>query len=378
MIRSSSSILQSKPEIFQNAGEERSPIYFGRGILGLLPEILKLHDFDRLFVITDHSVERVHGKLLSRHLLRFRYEMVAFPGGESSKNLQTFERLVGELLERGATSESMILAFGGGVVGNLAGFVAATLFRGIGLAHMPTTFQAQTDSTLSRKQAVNCHGKNLIGCFYTPRFTLSDTDLLATEPRRSLLGGMAETIKNALISDERFYRELVESLSAEVVEDPAALHDLARRSIVTKLAILREDPTELGEAVILEYGHTLAHALETAAPGRFTHGECVGMGMVFSARLSRRLGILHLEDESAAESLLQRLGLTTRLPSDLTKDAILQAMRLDNKRRGKHIEFILLERTGHPHEVSTGYLHPVTDELILETMEDCRSREPGA
>ncbi|MBI3191268.1 MAG: iron-containing alcohol dehydrogenase, partial [Pedosphaera parvula] len=260
------------PEIFQNVGKEKSPIYFGRGVLSLLPGILQDLDFDTLYAVADDGVERIHGEALRRTLHGVRHQVLVFPAGERSKSLQTFEALVGRLLELGVTRRSLILGFGGGVSGNLAGFLAGTLFRGIRLAHVPTTFQAQTDSTLSRKQALNCHGKNLIGCFHTPCFTLSDTDWMATEPRRSLLGGMSESIKNALIRGGDFHDYLVEHLDAAVAEDAEQLHDLAHQSILSKLAILREDPTEKGEAVILEYGHTLAHALEMITSGRFTHG----------------------------------------------------------------------------------------------------------
>ncbi|MDP6505683.1 MAG: iron-containing alcohol dehydrogenase [Planctomycetota bacterium] len=365
--------MSSEFETYQNVGEEWSPIHLGRGSLHTLPDILKEHDFDRLFVITDGVVHRIHGKKLEGVLSGFEHHTVTFPSGESSKALHTFEKLAEELLDKGITMRSLLLASGGGVAGNIGGFLAATLFRGIPFGHIPTTFQAQTDSTLSRKQALNCNGKNLIGCFYSPLFTLSDTDFLSTEPRRSLLAGIAESIKNAIISDEPFYHYLDEHLSPDVVDDAEKLHDLVQRSILTKLAILRHDPSEKKDAIILEYGHTVAHALETVAPDRFTHGECVGIGMVFNARLAVRLGLLKKEDETAAENLLMRLDLPVRLPEDIPADLLLEAMRRDNKRRGEGIEFVLLEKTCRPHYSPTGYCRPVSDEKILACLEECRS-----
>lgn len=148
-----------------------------------------------------------------------------------------------------------------------------------------------------------------------------------------------------------------------------------RRSILTKLAILRRDPTEAEDAVILEYGHTLAHALESVAQQRFTHGECVAIGMCFNARLARKLGTLSEHAEGAAATLVGRLGLPTRLPPDIASPKLLEAMRYDNKRRGESIEFILLEGIGRPHYSPSGYTQVVPDSLILETLEECRGED---
>ena len=363
---------QTACEVLQNAGAEPSPIHLGRGVVELLPGLLEEHEFDRLFVVTDETVGHFHGDALERRLEGFTSHVVSFPAGEASKGLSTFERLVVELLDSGVTKKSIVLGFGGGVAGNMAGFLAGTLFRGIRLAHLPTSFQAQTDSTLSRKQALNCHGKNILGCFHTPLFTLTDTDLLRTEPRRSLVSGVAESIKNALISDEAFFHHLQENLTAEVLDNPENLHDLAVRSILTKLAILRRDPTEMEEGLILEYGHTLAHALEALADGELTHGECVGIGMAFNARLSCRMGILPSEEEEDAARLLQRIGLPTAIPSSIASADLLRQMRFDNKRRGQDIEFVLLERTSRPHYAPSGYCQPAPEGLIMECLDSCR------
>ena len=363
---------QTECETLQNAGVEPSPIHLGQGVIELLSSLLQEHEFDRLFVVTDETVAELYGKALARHLEGFQSHVASFAPGEASKGLSTFERLVVELLDSGVTKRSIVLGFGGGVAGNMAGFLAGTLFRGIRLAHLPTSFQAQTDSTLSRKQALNCHGKNILGCFHTPLFTLIDTDLLETEPRRSLVSGVAESIKNALISDEAFFHHLEENLTAENLRDPEGLHDLAVRSILTKLAILKRDPTEMEEGLILEYGHTLAHALEALADGELTHGECVGIGMVFNARLSCRKGILPSEEEGDAACLLQRIGLPTAIPSSIASADLLRQMRFDNKRRGQDIEFVLLERTSRPHYAPSGYCQPVAEDLIVECLDSCR------
>ncbi|MDP7252595.1 MAG: iron-containing alcohol dehydrogenase [Planctomycetota bacterium] len=367
------SIIEARMEVFQNVGEVPSPIYLGRSVTDLLEETIHEHEFDHLFVVTDEVVGRIHGNALGDALPKGEHQFIKFPEGEASKSLANFEQLVKRVLDAGITKRSIILAFGGGVVGNVAGFLAGTLFRGIRFAHIPTTFQAQTDSVLSRKQALNCQAKNIIGCFHTPLFTFIDTAFLETEPDRYLISGVAESIKNAVISDETFYNHLIENLSEKMLHDPEGLHELVLRSILTKLAILQRDPSEQDEALILEYGHTLAHALETLADGALTHGECVSIGMVFNARLSRMLGLLPKEQENDARSLLERIGLPTCIPAAISSDRLIETMRFDNKRRGHEVEFVLLEATCRPHFTPTGYCRPVEETVVAECMEACRA-----
>lgn len=371
--RDKMSITDVRLEVFQNAGGAPSPVYLGRGVTDLLGEVIRKQEFDRLFVVTDEVVGRIHGSSLSAALQESKHQFIEFPDGEASKSLANFEKLVKRVLDKGITKRSIILAFGGGVVGNVAGFLAGTLFRGIRFAHIPTTFQAQTDSALSRKQALNCQAKNIVGCFHTPLFTFIDTAFLETEPDRYLISGVAESIKNALISDEAFYHYLDENLSEKMLHDPKELHELVLRSILTKLAILERDPSEQNEALILEYGHTLAHALETLADGALTHGECVSIGLVFDARLSCMLGLLAEDQEDDARRLLERIGLPLKIPAAITSDRLIQTMRFDNKRRGHEVEFVLLEATYRPHFTPTGYCRPVDEALVLECMDACRA-----
>jgi len=367
------SITEARLETFQNAGVAPSPIYLGRGVTDLLDETICDYEFDCLFVITDEVVGRIHGNALGDALQESEHRFLGFPEGEASKSLANFEQLVKQVLDAGITKRSIILAFGGGVVGNVAGFLAGTLFRGIRFAHIPTTFQAQTDSALSRKQALNCQAKNIIGCFHTPLFTFIDTAFLETEPDRYLISGVAESIKNALISDESFYNHLDENLSEKMLHNPEEVHELVLRSILTKLAILERDPSEQDEALILEYGHTLAHALETLADGALTHGECVSIGMVFNARLSCRIGLLSEGQEDDARLLLERIGLPTKIPAAITSDRLIKTMRFDNKRRGHDVEFVLLEATCRPHFTPTGYCRPVDEAIVLGCMDACRA-----
>jgi 3-dehydroquinate synthase len=368
--------MQPAPLRLDTGLEQSRPYLLGHGSLHGVAEFLHACAFDRLFLISDECVHALHGRHLAQHLQNTGADVrsLTVPQGEACKTLSVLESTSEELLRQGASKDSLLLALGGGAVANLVGLSASLLFRGIRFAHLPTTFMAQTDSTLSNKQAVNsARSKNILGTFYAPLFIWADTALLLTEPVASLRSGMVETVKNALIADPAQLEDLDTAIPPSLQKEPHALHDLVQHSVFSKLRILQADPTERRSAMALEYGHTFGHALEKIAAGTLTHGHAVAIGMMLAARVSRRLGML---DEAAVELhryfLADRLGLSLQIPDHLTTPDLLHAIHADNKRSSVGIRFVLLEKLGKPLNHDTDCLTLVDDRLIYDTIENYR------
>jgi 3-dehydroquinate synthase len=258
---------------------------------------------------------------------------------------QIYQRLAEAELDR----DSAIFAVGGGVIGDLAGFAAATYLRGLPLVQVPTSMVAQVDSALGGKTGVNLRdAKNLIGAFYQPRLVLADIDALTTLPEREFREGLAEVIKYGAIMDSGFVEWLDQEMPMILARQPGRLTEMVERSLRHKAAVVSRDQREHGQRKILNYGHTLGHALEAStAYGSYLHGEAVAIGMAAAARLSVRYAGLAEAERERLEDLLKAAGLNTDLPSDWLTREFTRALRLDKKRRGDMIEFILLDRLGH-------------------------------
>lgn len=296
-------------------------------------------------IITDENVGRLHGAALQNSFedAGFAVQLLAVPAGEPSKCLAAAENLVDRMIAAGLDRGSFVVALGGGVVGDLAGFVAAVYQRGIPFVQIPTTIVAQVDSSIGGKTGVNARaGKNLIGAFHQPRLVLADTDTLATLPDREYREGFAEVIKHAVIRDAAMLDEL----------DPAApredLAALVARNIAIKAAVVEEDEREeSGTRALLNFGHTVAHAIENVAGyGRFLHGEAVSLGMAAALDISVRKHGLPADDAARVRAKLAAYGLPLTLPADLTTDALLAAARRDKKFAGGQIRYVVSPRLG--------------------------------
>lgn len=323
-----------------------SPFYLGVGIADRFAEHLTAHAFDRCFLVTSPKLFDAFGRELLSHLTdaRVRCDALMVGEGEAHKGWDALSSLCEQLVSRGATKDSIVIAFGGGAVGNLVGLASALVFRGIRFVEVPTTVMAQTDSTLSNKQAINGQrGKNHFGVYHAPLFIWADAAYPRSEPARQQRAGVVEGIKNVLISRPA-------TADAEPILEAWQSGDvptLIHRLIQSKLPILRNDPTERASAVILEYGHTFGHSIEFLSRGSLFHGEAISIGMCLAARLSHRLG--HMDERLLAEHerlLGQRLGAPVRLPETITPEALYEAMCADNKRSGKGLNFLLLRACG--------------------------------
>jgi 3-dehydroquinate synthase len=323
-----------------------SPYYFGQEIVTQLPGVLKGHNFDRCFLITSRKLMPLFGEDILGALRRAGVsgDAVLIKESEQNKSWRTLRGLGERLVARGATKDSILMALGGGVIGNIVGLAAALLYRGVRFVEVPTTIMAQTDSTLSNKQAINGQrGKNQFGVYHAPLFVWADAAYAAAEPPRQQRGGIVEGIKNVFISQDC-------TSAAEVMlqewQAGNRFYELLRLLIESKLSILRRDPTEKGACVILEYGHTFGHAVEWLA-GNLYHGEAVAIGMCLAAETSHALGHMSrpfLQDHYRL--LGTRLGVPTRLPKNISAAKLLRAMRSDNKRTKKGLRFLLLRRYG--------------------------------
>jgi 3-dehydroquinate synthase len=290
--------------------------------------------------------------------------------GEAAKSLQGFSELVRELADFGATRDACVFALGGGVVGDLAGFAAASWMRGIDVVQLPTTLLAMVDSSVGGKTAVDLpQGKNLVGAFHPPRAVFADTATLRTLPDRELRAGLAETAKYGAIADAPFLAWLDASAAALLARDDAALAEAIERSCAHKAAIVARDPFEHGERALLNFGHTFAHAIEAEQgyagnAGGLNHGEAVAVGMVLAARLSASLGLSAAADADALAGTLQRLGLATALPPGLDPAALLARMRLDKKAAADGLRFVLWEGPGRARVVAG-----VPEDAVLQALQ---------
>ena len=352
--------------LYVELGDRRYPIYIGPGLLGR-PELLRPHIPGRqVLVVSNTTVAPLYLERTCAALTGLRHEAVILPDGEQYKTLAVLDEVFTALLRHHFDRNCTIVALGGGVVGDMAGFAAACYQRGVHFIQIPTTLLAQVDSSVGGKTGVNHPlGKNMIGAFYQPRCVLADTDTLATLPDRELSAGLAEVIKYGLIRDLPFLEWLEAHLEALLACEAGALSEAIERSCRNKAEIVAADEREAGERALLNLGHTFGHAIETGAGyGVWLHGEAVAAGMALAADLSARLGWLSGEQVGRILALLERAHLPLAPPPDLTADDFLRLMAVDKKVQDGRLRLILLRGSGQG--VIAGDVDPVR---LRETLE---------
>ncbi len=331
-------------EVKLRLGSNSYDIFIGSGLLVQAAHRLKEGGLaGKLVVITNPVINRLYGIALKRSLARegFKVSVLSVPDGEEQKSLEVAGRLYQELTDLYAERTTPIMALGGGVIGDLAGFVAATYMRGVPLVQIPTTLLAQVDSSIGGKVAVN-HGqlKNKIGAFYQPRLVISDISTLKTLPISEFISGLAEVIKYGVIGDKGFFSYLERNLGRIKSLDEEVLEEIVYRSARIKAQTVEKDEMDLGLRNILNYGHTIGHALESVSDFKLEHGKAVAIGMLAAAIISNQMGLLAKSELTRLKSLIAKAGLPTELPN-LEAASIIQAMKHDKKiARGK-IKFIL-------------------------------------
>ncbi|AQS58472.1 3-dehydroquinate synthase [Desulforamulus ferrireducens] len=312
------------------------PINIGSGILQELPEQLApLSLGQKVLVVTDSQVGPLYGPRVKELLAGagFSVAMVQIPAGETSKTLEQAAQLYDAAFSFGLDRKCAMIALGGGVVGDITGFVAATYMRGVPFIQVPTTLLAQVDSSVGGKVAVNHpQGKNIIGAFYQPKLVQIDVATLETLNIRELRAGLAEVIKYGVIWDGEFFSWLERNHTKLINLDPEALAYAIETCCQIKAAVVEQDETEQGKRALLNYGHTLGHALEALSGyGTYLHGEAVAVGMVAAARLAVQQGLLSRNDYQRIYTLLDNLQLPTEIPTDIKPEAIIELMFSDKK-----------------------------------------------
>ena len=320
----------------------------GRGVLRELPRVVsRIRGDGSVYVVSSPRVWRRWGKRVEKLLGLARRATILIDDGETAKNLSTVERACRDLLRAGADRRALVVAVGGGVVGDVAGFVAASYARGIGLIHVPTTVVAQVDSAIGGKTGVNLpEGKNLVGAFYPPRCVLADPELLSTLAPREFRSGIYEVIKYGVIGDAVLFAFLEKNLEKILRREPTALNFVMERSVAQKARVVSKDEHESGPREMLNFGHTFAHALESVTRyRRYLHGEAVGWGMIAAARLAAAQGMFQLQDENRVARLTARVGPLPAWPA-MPASRLIDAMQADKKTRGGRLRFVLPERIG--------------------------------
>lgn len=352
--------------------EKPSPFYFGYDIKEHLISQFSKYEFDKIFFLTEQNLFELYGQQLYHELnAKFNCVLEIVPPGEQCKYFPVLEELCEKLIAKGISKKSLLVAFGGGTVGNIVGLVAGLIYRGIRFVEISTSMTGQTDSTLSNKQAVNgLTGKNHFGLYHSPLFIWADTKYLKTEPAFSKRCGIIEGIKNGFISEPNFLDYLEKTLNPQLNFSDQELTDLAYQIICSKLEILKQDPSEKHLGIILEYGHTFGHALEWLLKGKMSHGEAVSYGMKIAAELAKEMGLISQQDVELHYYFIEdKLGFNNPWPEGVTADLLVEAMIADNKKTGKDSRFVILDKIGRCYNPEGDYLTTV-DIIFVERVLD--------
>ena len=325
-----------------------------------LGEMLKARGLQNPMVVTDTNVAKFHADRVVAALSAADYEpkVIAVPAGEEYKNLETVSLLWKSFLENGLDRKSMVIALGGGVIGDMTGFAAATYIRGIAWVGVPTTLLSMVDASLGGKTGFDLpEGKNLIGSFYPPKLVLADPSLLLTLPEAELISGMAEVVKHGVISDP----ELFELCSCGLGWIKDNLEEVVKRAIAVKIKVIEEDPYEKGIRAALNLGHTVGHAIELVSKFNLRHGEAVAIGTVVEARYAERIGIASSGLADKIGETMSALGLPIQIPEEMPREEIIRTMRVDKKKSAKAIRFALPVKIGKVELVDVSDLEDVLE-----------------
>lgn len=351
-------------------GERGYPIHVGSDLIGR-PELYVPHlDGRQVLVVTDEAVAPLYLPPVRRALGNREVASLVLSGGESDKTLETVSRVIDELVERRFNRSAAVVALGGGVVGDIAGFAAAIYLRGIRCIQVPTTLLAQVDSSVGGKTGVNhSKGKNLIGAFHQPACVIADTGALASLGARDLRAGLAEVIKYGVLWDEAFFAWLEGNLDGLLARDRELLAEAVRRSCAIKAEVVGQDEREAGVRARLNLGHTFGHAIEAGMEyGRWLHGEAVAAGICMAAELAARMEWLSASEAERVRTLVRRAGLPDRAPAVLDPDTFLALMARDKKALDGGIRLVLPRAIGTT--VVTGDYDP---RALAETLDSCRA-----
>jgi len=324
----------------------------------------------RYTVITDSNVSALYGQEVLNVLnkAKVKADLIEFPAGESSKNMDTVLAIAKELLARGTDRSSALIALGGGVTGDMTSFIASIYMRGVPCIQVPTTLMAQVDSSLGGKTGIDLReGKNLMGTFSQPQAVFIDLRFLETLPEEEFTHGLSEVVKYGIIDDVDLFTLLEENSDAIRTRNPDILQTIVERSCKIKKGIVEIDEKDVGVRRILNFGHTVGHAVEAASGYTIPHGHAVSVGMIASARISERMKYLPAEETKRIRSLLRSLGLADYIPASIHTETIISKIGTDKKKKGEVVHFVLLKNIGMPFINGS-----VNEALLRETIEELK------
>ena len=345
-------------------------------VIGLNPEVSLvslIKNATRVAVISDNSVANTWGRELTRTLedkYKFKVGLFSFPAGEKSKTQKTVTEIQNQLLEKKYGRDTLVIALGGGVVGDVAGYVAATFMRGVPYIQIPTTILAMVDSSIGGKVGVDTeYGKNTIGAFWHPRGVIDDLRYIESLPKTEIVSGILEAVKMFLTSD----KETLKYVDALDLENPLRTQDelleVVYRAASLKAEVVQRDEREENERRILNFGHTIGHAIELLSNYAMPHGFAVGHGILVETRISELLGILAKDECSKVHAYLERFGITAKGLKEFDVAAVIEATKGDKKVRGGSVYYVLLESIGSVYKKDGQYAHPVEDAVVQKAYE---------
>lgn len=328
-------------------------------------------DYDAMIIITDDNVKQHFALALQKMLIseELNCKLISFPAGEKSKTRKTKSQIEKQMLLYGCDRNTLILAIGGGVVGDMAGFVAATFMRGIACIQIPTTLLAMLDSSVGGKTGIDtAFGKNLIGAFWHPKAVISDIDCLHSLPQTQLINGLIEAIKIFLTSDAESFDWLEKNLAGILSADVCLLTELVTRGVGLKAAVVEADEREAGLRTVLNFGHTIGHALEKLSNYQLLHGYAVALGILVEAKMAALSGILAPETFLRIKALMHALDISTAQLKAFNQAEILKITRFDKKKARNQIHYVLLKDIGKVYQDGGKYVHPVSDAIVMEAL----------
>ncbi len=343
-----------KNKISVSLGERSYDILIAKNSVEYLPEFLGQKNYSKIFIITDENVAKLHLSSFKKVFKKTKFtpEIIKIKSGEQAKSFKSLEKICEKILAKGIDRKSLIIAFGGGVVGDLSGFVASILLRGVDFIQVPTTLLAAVDSSVGGKTAINSKsGKNLIGSFYQPQLVICDLNFLKTLSQRELRSGYAEVVKYGFIRDEKFFEFLEENYQKIFSCDEKILEKIITRSCEIKSEIVGRDELESGERALLNFGHTFGHIFETETnySDEILHGEAVALGMLMAAKMSQNFNMITENDFLRIKSHLENVGFTIdpkKIRKNWNEKNLISHLFKDKKNEGQNLTFILLEKIG--------------------------------
>lgn len=356
--------------------DESYDLVFGNGLFPQIASDLKRNPLgSRYAIVTDSNVRDLYAESLADALRSegIETDTFSFAAGEPSKTIETCMRIMGEMSRLKYGRDVAILALGGGVVGDMAGFMAAIFNRGVPYIQIPTTVLAQADSSIGGKTAVDTEcGKNLVGAFKQPEKVYIDVATLKTLSERDYRNGLAETIKHGIIQDAAFFRYLRENVEKILERSPESSFYIARNNCRIKGTVVERDPHEVGMRSILNYGHTAGHAIETLSGYELSHGEAVSIGMMVAGRIANQLGYFAPEDLDAQRALLTAVGLPITIPEAISDELIIESTSRDKKAKDGRARYVLPVSIGRMHEFDGAYTTHVDDDVVRSALQQTR------